>query len=234
MRGWLAGGLVLAVIAIGGGLSAANGEPATSTGGAGGRVAVTFRVGVVKVAKAGRFRVVRVESGRRGGGAVAVIGAGNGSRAPGGISVPFTDLSALAETWSAAHPPARLEVRRHRDRIEVTASGANALGVLTAFLSTLDLQLDRWGALAAFLGIAIGTETTGASLGIAAHDLDGTLLSVILISCQEVAGAPQALLEVRLSPHLSSARLEAPLHERTAAFTRRTGVPMDLTIAPRP
>jgi hypothetical protein len=234
MRRWRAGGFVLAVVAIGGGLSTANGEPSRPTGGTGGRVAVTFRVGVVKEARAGRFRVVRVESGRRGGGAVAVVGAGDGSRAAGKIAEAFSEISGLATSWSAVHPPAHLDVRRHRDRVEVTASGANGLGALSAFLSTLDLQLDRWGALAAFLGIAIGIETTGASLGIAARDLDGTPLSVTLVSCQEVAGAPQALMEVRLSPHLSSARLEAPLHERTAAFTHRTGVPMDLTITPRP
>jgi hypothetical protein len=198
-------------------------------------VAVTFRVGVVKEAKAGRFRVVRVEGGRRGGGAVAVVGVGNGAQGAGTISDAFTEVSAAAASWSAAHPPARLEVRRHRDRIEVTASGTSALGGLTAFLSTLDLQLDKWGALAAFLGIAVGMETSGASLGIATRDPDGgATLSVTFLSLQESPAGPEARLDLHLPPRFSPSRLEGNLRERTSAFARRAGVPIELELEHHP
>jgi hypothetical protein len=208
-------------------------------GGAEGHVGVRFRVGAVGEARVGRFRVVRIE-GAAGKGkvdraatrAMAVVEA-DASVGAGGRSAALTELPALATAWSAAHPPGRFEVRRRGGRVEIVSSGPNPLGGLTAFLSTLDLRIDRWGALAAFVGIAVGLETDGASLGIAARDpATRAPLTVTLLSCQEAAGAPEARLDVHLPPHLPPSRLEAPLRDRTAAFTRRTSIPIDLTLSP--
>jgi hypothetical protein len=208
---------------------------------------ITFRAGVAPKPKPGPFRVVRVlatpassahNAPHSPGRAVALLALATEppplppsprtSRAP-----EVSDLAALAAAWTASHPPAHLDLRRRGDRFELTAAAPNPLGALTAFLATLDLRLDRWGALTTFVGIAIGTETDGASLGIAFHDPDTrAALTVTFLSMQDLPAGPRARFDVQLAPRQPPARLLAPLRDRTTVFARRSGVAIELDLEP--
>ncbi len=144
------------------------------------------------------------------------------------------ELSRLAAEWAQAHPPAKLAVSREGDLLKLTAegrgghssapaSGHNALGDLTAFLATLDLQMDSWGALAAFTGAAIGTETDGKSLGIAHRDEVMGELTSNLSFVREDQGAPVAQVNIRVPRGITRQEIESRLAERSAAFARRSG-----------
>ena len=105
-------------------------------------------------------------------------------------------------------------------------SGHNALGDLTAFLASLDLQGDAWGALALFTGVGVGTETDGKSLGIA--HVDGVMgpLTSNLSFLREDKGAPVAEVNIRVPRGITKETIEDRLSDRTAAFSRRWKVPM--------
>jgi dipeptidase D len=144
------------------------------------------------------------------------------------------ELSRLAAQWAKSHPPAKLAVSREGDLLKVTAegrgghssapaSGHNALGDLTAFLTTLPLRMDSWGGLAAFTGAAVGTETDGRSLGIAHRDPVMGELTVNLSFLREDQGAPLAEINIRVPQGITRDQIAARLAERSAAFAQRSG-----------
>ena len=145
------------------------------------------------------------------------------------------DLTRSAAGWAKSHPPARLSVSREGGLLKLQAAGHaghssepstghNALGDLTAFLATLDLRMDAWGALATFTGIAVGTETNGRSLGIDHRDAVMGELTSNLSFLREDKGAPVAEVNVRVPRGLTKAQIEKQVAERTGVFSRRAGV----------
>ncbi len=142
------------------------------------------------------------------------------------------DLARSAASWAKAHPPARLVVSREAGMLKVVAeghaghssepgTGHNALGDLAAFLSTLDLKMDPWGALAAFTGIAVGTETNGHSLGIDHRDAVMGELTSNLSFLRDEKGAPLAEVNIRVPRGIDKTRIEKQVTERTSVFSRR-------------
>lgn len=151
-------------------------------------------------------------------------------------------LAAKADAWVASHPGSRLEVAIDWPVVKLTAhgrgghssapeSGHNALGDLTAFLATLDLELDRWGALVTFLGQAVGTETDGASLGLRhAHPVMGPL-TVSLALLETADGVPQARLNTRVPAGLSAKEHERRVKERASRFGKKSKVQLTASAA---
>lgn len=181
---------------------------------------LTFRAQPVAEPKPGAWRIVKMTG--RGEALLDRMGTA-GERAAG-----FADLTRLAAAWSGSHPPAKLAVRREGKLLAVAA--ANAPGDLTAFLATLDLRMDPWGALATFTGIAVGTETDGLSLGLARRDPARGNLTAHLTSLREDKGAPVAEVALRYPPGLAKAFVEKQLADRAAAFARRTGATIAIQI----
>jgi len=196
---------------------------------------ITFRAAPVAEPRAGAWRVVKMSGGS---GLSIIAERGEALLAPAGEAkdptAALADLSRLAAEWAAAHPPAKLTVSREGESLKVLAegrgghssvpaSGHNALGDLTAFLSTLDLRMDAWGALAAFTGIALGTETDGRSLGIAHRDAAMGDLTVSLGFLQEEGGVPVAKINIRAPKGITREEIEKKLAERAAAFEGRAG-----------
>lgn len=146
----------------------------------------------------------------------------------------FDRLSQLAARWAEGHTPARLAVSREGDRLKVAAegrgghtsepkSGHNALGDLVAFLAGLDPRSDAWGSLALFLGRHVGTETDGASLGIARNDPAIGPLTSSLVFLMEEEGAPAARINVRVPRGITAKQMEESLAQRAAAFKGSAG-----------
>ena len=144
------------------------------------------------------------------------------------------ELARTAAIWAKAHPPARLTVSREGGRLKVVAAGHaghssepstghNALGDLTAFLASLDLKLDAWGALAAFTGVAVGTETNGRSLGLDHRDAVMGELTSNLSFLRDDKGTPVAEVNIRVPRGIDKARIEKQVAERTGVFSRRAG-----------
>ena len=109
-------------------------------------------------------------------------------------------------------------------------SGHNALGDLTAFLATLDLTFDPPGALVAFVGTALGTETDGQSLGLLHHDEEMGSLTANLSLFKEEKGQPAAVVNIRSPRGLPKPEIERRLAERTTLFEKRTGVPIAVQV----
>jgi predicted dipeptidase len=155
----------------------------------------------------------------------------------------LTELRRRAAEWSAAHPPARLTVQQEKGlRFHVIAegkgghssepaSGHNALSDLAAFLSTLDLKMDARGALAAFVGSTVKTETDGRSLGIALHDEGIGDLTVNLSFLREKEGVPVAEINLRVPRGLSNEEIQRRIAEKAAAFRQRTGATIEVESA---
>jgi hypothetical protein len=181
---------------------------------------LTFRAQPVAEPKPGAWRIVKV-SGR---GEALLERMGTAGERAGG----FADLTRLAAAWSAGHSPAKLAVRREEKLLAVSA--ANALGDLTAFLATLDLRMDPWGALATFTGVAVGTETDGLSLGLARHDPAQGNLTAHLTSLREEKGDPVAEVSLRYPSGLAKTFAEKQLADRAAAFARRTGATIAIQV----
>jgi dipeptidase D len=150
----------------------------------------------------------------------------------------FEELSRLATSWAKSHAPAKLTVAREGELLKLAAegrgghssapeSGHNALGDLTAFLSTLALRMDAWGALAAFTGVAVGTETDARSLGLAYRDAVMGELTSNLSFLREDQGAPVSQINIRYPRGIAKPEMEKALAERTAAFNRRTGATIE-------
>jgi dipeptidase D len=196
---------------------------------------LTFRALPVAEPHPGKWRIIGMSGGsgmsiiaERGEALLERVGTAE-ERAAG-----LEELSRRAGQWSKAHPPAKLAVSRRGDLLAVTAegrgghssapaSGHNALGDLTAFLATLDLRLDPWGALAAFTGIAVGTETDGSSMGIAHRDEVMGSLTSNLSFLREEKGTPIAEVNIRVPRGIAKAQIESRLADRAAAFARRSG-----------
>jgi predicted dipeptidase len=189
----------------------------------------------------GRFRVLRIT----GGSGVSIIPErGEALLVPAAALKPeaaAAELSRLAAEWAKRHPPAQLAVTREGDQVKIAAlgkgghsseprSGHNALGDLTAFLAALDLTFDPPGALAAFMGASLGTETDGQSLGLAHHDDEIGDLTANLSLWKEEKGQPAAVVNIRAPRGLPQAEIEKCLAERTALFSRRTGVPIAVEV----
>jgi acetylornithine deacetylase/succinyl-diaminopimelate desuccinylase-like protein len=142
---------------------------------------------------------------------------------------PQGNLEQLATRWASGHPPSKLTVTREGNLLKLTAagkgghtsdpsSGHDALGDLTAFLSTLDLRLDAWGSLAKFVGTNVGLETDGRSLGIAhAHPVMGPMTS-ILVFLMEEEGLPTARINIRVPVGIDQKQIEEKVAEKAAAF----------------
>jgi dipeptidase D len=196
---------------------------------------LTFTSGpLAQPPKPARYRVLRME----GGSGMSVIPERGAAllqpAAAGDLEASRAEIARAAERWAAAHPPARLTVTREGDAIQVVALGKgghsaepkighNALGDLAAFVATLDLTLDRWGALAAFVGGAVGTETDGRSLGLARRDPVLGELTTNLAFLREKDGAPVAQVNIRHPQGITKAEIEKSLAERTAIFDRASG-----------
>ena len=196
---------------------------------------LTFRAQPVAAPKPGAWRVVRMA----GGSGMSIIAergeallerTGSAAERAGAQA----ELTRLAADWARAHLPARLAVSREGDFLKLTAegrgghssapaSGHNALGDLTAFLATLDLRMDPWGALASFTGVAVGTETDGRSLGLAHRDPVMGELTSNLSFLREDKGAPVAEINVRYPRGIAKEAMEKQLADRAAVFGRRTG-----------
>jgi dipeptidase D len=142
------------------------------------------------------------------------------------------DLVRNAASWAKAHPPARLTVSREGGLFKILAeghaghssepsTGHNALGDLTAFLASLDLRMDAWGALASFTGIAVGTETNGRSLGIDHRDAVMGELTSNLSFLRDDKGTPIAEVNIRVPQGINQQQIEKQLVERTSVFSRR-------------
>jgi predicted dipeptidase len=180
-------------------------------------------------AGAGRVRVLRVS----GGSGLSIIperGEALIEMVSGTAEEALPQLAQLAGAWAAAHPPARLTVTREGSSLKIAAegrgghssvpaSGHNALGDLTAFLSTFDLVPDAWGRLVAFLGGAIGTETDGHTLGVTLRDEVMGELTVNLAVIGEEEGRPVARINLRVPRGLS----EAEIGRRVAARAMLAG-----------
>lgn len=182
-----------------------------------GTALLTFRAQPAAQPKPGAWRIVRMNGGGERGEAILER---SGTAAEKAASV--TELTRLAAGWSGAHPPAKLAVHPEGKLAAVTAQG-RALGDLTAFLATLDLRLDTWGALASFTGFAVGTETDGLSLGLLRRDPLHGNLTASFASLREEKGAPVAEVTLRCPPGVTQAFVEKQLAGRTAAFRRATG-----------
>ena len=196
---------------------------------------LTFRAQPVAEPRPGKWRVAKMSGGS---GMSIIAERGEALLERTGTarerSGAFLELSRLAAQWAQAHPPAKLAVSFEGDLLKLTAegrgghssapaSGHNALGDLTAFLATLDLRMDAWGALAAFAGIAVGTETDGRSLGIAHRDEVMGELTSNLSFLREDQGAPVAQINIRVPRGITTEQIESRLADRSAAFARRTG-----------
>jgi dipeptidase D len=159
----------------------------------------------------------------------------------------YSEISLLGGLWSRSNHAGRLGISREGDLFKVTAegrgghssepaSGHNALGDLTAFLATLDLRMDSWGALASFTGIAVGTETNGLSLGLAHRDAVMGDLTTNLSFLREDKGTPVAEINIRYPRGIAKDFMEKQLADRAAAFARRAGatiaVQVDLRTQP--
>ena len=197
---------------------------------------LTVRAQPVAQPKPGKWRLVRLSGG---GGGLAVIPARaealierTGTAEERGNA--YGEISLLASLWSRSNLPGRLSVACEGDRFKIAAegkaasaadpqSGHNALGDLTAFLATLELRMDAWGALATFTGIAVGTETNGLSLGLAQRDPVLGDLTANLAAVREEKGIPLAEIGLQVPRGITKAFMGKQLADRTAAFTRRTG-----------
>ncbi len=148
----------------------------------------------------------------------------------------LADLSRRAAEWARKNPPARLEVTRARpdgDELLVVAHGKgghssepsgghNALGDLTGFLATLDLQRDAWGTLALFVGRHLG-KIDGGGLGIAHRDPVMGPLTSSLSYLREVDGAPAAQVNIRHPQGLAEEEIARRVADKAAAFNREAG-----------
>jgi predicted dipeptidase len=213
---------------------------------------VTFRAQPPAELKGGSWRVVRMS----GGSGMSIIAERGEAvlekleKTGGDPARAQAELAALAADWSRSHPPARLDVLRdpgegnllklaavgHGGHSSQPASGHNALGDLTAFLATLDLRMDPWGALASFTGIAVGTETNGAALGLAHRDPVMGELTANLSFLRDDQGTPIAEVNIRYPRGISKTEMERQLADRTAAFARRThaGIAAEVNLTSEP
>jgi predicted dipeptidase len=195
---------------------------------------LTFRAEPVAEPRPGKWRIARMSGGS---GLSIIAERGEALLEPDGEQVSkdaaLAELSRQAAEWAQAHPPAKLTVSREGDLFKVTAegrgghssepaSGHNALGDLTAFLAILEPRMDPWGALAAFVGFTIGTETDGRSLGIQHVDPAMGALTCNLSFLREENGVPVAQINIRPPRGITKEEIEKSLATRTAAFLRRT------------
>jgi dipeptidase D len=196
---------------------------------------LTFRAQPAAEPRTGKWRIVKMSGGS---GMSIIAERGEALLERTGTardrSGAFIELSRLADRWAKAHPPAKLAVGFEGDLLKLTAegrgghssapaSGHNALGDLTAFLATLDLRMDPWGALAAFTGIAVGTETNGRSLGIAHRDEVMGELTANLSFLREDKGTPIAEINIRAPRGITKEEIASRLAERSAVFARQSG-----------
>lgn len=198
---------------------------------------LSFRAEPVETPKAGSWRVVRMSGGsgnsiipERGEAVLEWVGEG-----------PAGDLAEQAALWVSEHPGGKLTVSREGNLLKLSAegrgghtseptSGHNALGDLTAFLATLDLRLDAWGGLASFVGTRVGTETDGASLGIAHTDPVMGALTSCLVYLLEEEGKPTARVNLRVPRGITAPEMETRLAERSAAFQGQGGGKVATTV----
>jgi dipeptidase D len=191
---------------------------------------LTFRAEPAETPHPGTWKVVRMSGG-----------SGNSIIPENGEAVlewvgegPAEDLSAQAARWASEHSGAHLTVSREGNLLKIASegrgghtseptSGHNALGDLTAFLAGLDLRLDAWGSLASFTGTMVGTETDGASLGIAHTDPVMGALTSCLVYLLEEEGKPAARVNIRVPRGITKPEMEASLAERASAFQAKSG-----------
>lgn len=203
---------------------------------------ITFRVQSDGPSQEGSWRVVKMSGGsgnsiipERGEAILEWVGD------PAEKAAAFDRLSGLASEWTRAHTPGKLAVSREGDHFKVAAegrgghtseptSGHNALGDLVSFLSGIGPRLDARGSLAAFMGKHVGTETNGASLGIAHADPVMGPLTSSLVFLLEEEGAPAARINIRVPKGITAKQMEESLAERAAAFQRTTGSRIDTRV----
>lgn len=196
---------------------------------------LSFRAQPVAQPKEGDWRVVKVE----GGSGMSIIAErgeallerlGNAEKKKGAQA----ELERAAALWAKAHPPAKLTVSPEGDLLKIEAlgrgghssapqSGHNALGDLTAFLATLDLRLDAWGALTSFVGFAVGTETNGQALGVAHRDAQMGDMTANLSVVRDEKGTPAAHVNIRRPQGIAKEAIGKAVAERVATFERRSG-----------
>lgn len=144
------------------------------------------------------------------------------------------ELARRAAEWARKNPPAKLEVTGEGGEVRVVAHGKgghssqpegghNALADLAAFLSTLEVQPDGWGAVARFVGRHVGIGTDGAGLGIAHRDPVMGALTSNLSFLHEVEGAPAAQINIRHPQGIAEEEITRRVAEKAAAFSREAG-----------
>jgi len=152
-----------------------------------------------------------------------------------------SNLAQLAQKWCEAHPLARISVEQVGDSLKLKAfgkgghaaipeNGHNALGDLTAFLATLDLEIDCWGAFAAFIGKSVGTELYGQSLGIAHTHAAMGQLTVNLGVIRMEDGTPTAYLNPRVPVGTTAEEMETRVKQKVAVFNQRAGAKINATV----
>jgi acetylornithine deacetylase/succinyl-diaminopimelate desuccinylase-like protein len=196
---------------------------------------LTFRAQPVAEPRPGKWRIAKMSGGS---GMSIIAERGEALLERTGTAeeraAALDELSRAAAAWAQAHPPAKLAVSREGDLLKLAAeghgghssvptSGHNALGDLTAFLATLDLRMDPLGALAAFTGNAVGTETDGRSLGMGHRDAVMGDLTSNLSFLREDQGAPIAQINIRYPRGIAKDLMEKQLAARAAQFSRQSG-----------
>jgi len=109
-------------------------------------------------------------------------------------------------------------------------SGHNALGDLTAFLASLDLTPNSWGVLTMHLGRYIGTETDGASWGIAHTDSVMGSMTTNLAIINVTEGNPTAIVNIRAPRGITSEQVEAAVNKRIDEINREYGSALSLSM----
>ena len=158
-----------------------------------------------------------------------------------GVTNSLNRLTELARAWESENPPAKFTLTSEKGNVKLIAHGAsghsaspesghNALGDLTAFLASLDLTPNSWGVLTMHLGRYIGTETDGASWGIAHTDsvMGSMTTNLAIISVED--GNPTALVNIRAPRGITAEQVEAAVNKRIDKINKEYGSALSLSM----
>ncbi|MCH7819558.1 MAG: Sapep family Mn(2+)-dependent dipeptidase [Candidatus Marinimicrobia bacterium] len=158
-----------------------------------------------------------------------------------GVTNSLNRLTKLARAWENKHPPARFTLGPEKGNVKLIAHGAsghsaspesghNALGDLTAFLASLDLTPNSWGVLTMHLGKYIGSETDGASWGIAHTDSVMGSMTTNLAIINVTDGNPTAIVNIRAPRGITSKQVKAAVNKRIKKTNRKYGSTLSLSM----
>ena len=158
-----------------------------------------------------------------------------------GVTNSLNRLTELAHAWESKNPPAKFTLSSEKGNVKLVAhgqsghsaspeSGHNALADLTAFLASLDLTPNSWGVLTTYLGRYIGTETDGASWGIAHTDSVMGSMTTNLAIINVTEGSPTAIVNIRAPRGITSEQVEAAVNERIDVINKEHGSALSLSM----